>query len=259
MSLSNTPAAPTCSAPCTLPTILLCGDSLTQFAFDPSLHGWAASLSAKLIGRADILNRGASGYTSASYRALLPHLALPTHADALVVFLGANDAAVPGSTQHVPVAQYRTNLAAILAHLDAKYPTTRARIVVTPPGVYEPGVQKVFPHSIRTVVGIAQYAAAARAVASQSGWALADVFDATKDGAADLFIADGLHLARKGNDVVFDVVWRTLVVQWPDLGNEEKGFAWPYWATLPPAGKEGGRALVESLAAFAESRAADQS
>ncbi|KNE64253.1 hypothetical protein AMAG_09289 [Allomyces macrogynus ATCC 38327] len=256
MSPNSTPAP---GAPRVLPTILLCGDSLTQFAFDPSLYGWAASLAAKLIGRADIVNRGASGYTSASYRALLPHLALPAHADALVVFLGANDAAVPGATQHVPVAQYRTNLAAILAHLDAKYPSVRARIVVTPPGVHEPGIQKVFPHSIRTVAGLAQYAAAGRAVAAESGWALADVFDATKDGAANLFIADGLHLARNGNDVVFDVVWRALVAQWPDLGNDEKGFAWPYWATLPSADKEGGRALVESLAAFAASRAADQS
>ena len=47
-----------------LPTILLLGDSLTQLAFE----GWGARLANVYQRRADVINRGCSGYNTDFYQ-----------------------------------------------------------------------------------------------------------------------------------------------------------------------------------------------
>jgi hypothetical protein len=46
------------------PRIVLTGDSLTQYAANPSFVGWGILLQNEYVRSADVLNRGLSGYTS---------------------------------------------------------------------------------------------------------------------------------------------------------------------------------------------------
>ena len=113
------------------PLIVLLGDSLTQQGFGFSIGGerttgWASKLAHEFRRRADVLNRGYSGYNSRHIcqevidsnddeSAIISNM----EEDVLfcTVFLGANDAALPGERQHVPLNEYETNLERIVAKL----------------------------------------------------------------------------------------------------------------------------------------------
>ncbi len=58
--------------PALRPLFVLFGDSITQRGFAPG--GWAARLADKYSRRADVVNRGYSGYNSALATHLLPHV-----------------------------------------------------------------------------------------------------------------------------------------------------------------------------------------
>lgn len=78
-------------------SIVLFGDSITQGGFAPG--GWAARVAERYVRRADVFNRGLSGYNTRWARAVLPALFEQSPpfdlAKSLVtVFFGANDAAV---------------------------------------------------------------------------------------------------------------------------------------------------------------------
>lgn len=94
--------------------ILLFGDSLTQWGFDMEHKGWVTSLAHAYVRKADVVNRGYSGYnTEWCKHLLLPTLqSIPDHSNLLfiTIFLGANDASLPGSKQHIPIPQYQANL-----------------------------------------------------------------------------------------------------------------------------------------------------
>ena len=86
------------------PAIVLFGDSITQqgFGWDGGT-GWVSLLSSAYSRRADVLNRGYSGYTSRHAVDLLPRV-FPAVADEsnclfATVFFGANDSALPGEQE----------------------------------------------------------------------------------------------------------------------------------------------------------------
>jgi len=127
------------------PVIVLFGDSITQQGYgwndaaaasaSAASLGWTALLSNAYQRRADVLARGYSGYNTRMALDLLPSIApqpavVPgqsrqqqqgTAAEAEVlfvaVFFGANDAALPGERQHVPLEEYGDNLVKIVRHL----------------------------------------------------------------------------------------------------------------------------------------------
>jgi lysophospholipase L1-like esterase len=106
------------------PVILLFGDSITQqgFGWEGTSVGWVSLLSRDYSRRADVLNRGFSGYNTNHALQVLPTIVSGAQAAAAAaqevlfatVFFGANDAALPGELQHVPLEEYGQNLAAIV-------------------------------------------------------------------------------------------------------------------------------------------------
>jgi lysophospholipase L1-like esterase len=125
------------------PAIVLFGDSLTQqgFGVDGKV-GWASLLAAAYSRRADVLNRGFSGYNTNHAIDLLPKLFGSSPDNDILfctVFFGANDAALVGEPQHVPMEQYTENLRTIVASIRERSQSSKSFpiIIMTPPPVDE--------------------------------------------------------------------------------------------------------------------------
>eukprot|EP00201_Polytomella_parva_P000961 CAMPEP_0175087374 /NCGR_PEP_ID=MMETSP0052_2-20121109/29794_1 /TAXON_ID=51329 ORGANISM="Polytomella parva, Strain SAG 63-3" /NCGR_SAMPLE_ID=MMETSP0052_2 /ASSEMBLY_ACC=CAM_ASM_000194 /LENGTH=198 /DNA_ID=CAMNT_0016359711 /DNA_START=103 /DNA_END=696 /DNA_ORIENTATION=- len=122
--------------------VLLLGDSLTQRGFEP--NGWAAGLADIFIRKADIVNRGLSGYNTRWVLEILDRL-VPTQPGEkmlAVIWFGANDAARPdgpphSTRQHVPVSEFKYNLSKIVAHTQAQ--GFKRILLITPPPIYNKG------------------------------------------------------------------------------------------------------------------------
>lgn len=103
------------------PIILLFGDSITQQGFGwEGAVGWASLLASDYSRRADVWNRGFSGYNTRHALDVVDDIfgSIPLQASPVLfctVFFGANDAALPGERQYVPINEYRTNLQQIIS------------------------------------------------------------------------------------------------------------------------------------------------
>ena len=209
--------------------ILLIGDSLTQRGYD-SKRGWVSKLSSTYSRRADVINRGYSGYNTRWVLDLMKRKSIlfakkPT---LVVVFLGANDAAVNHKSEYaVPLEEYEKNMRAIL-NLYRNVP----RIVITPPPIIEKDRVRhamettAFDTPDRLYQHTEKYAVAAEKVAREMGVGLADAFDRfEKLGGGDLgaYFSDGLHFSEKGEEVLYELVAETIQHTYP----------WISWAKLP--------------------------
>jgi lysophospholipase L1-like esterase len=129
------------------PTILLFGDSITEFAFGANGEvGWASLLSSAYSRRADVLSRGFSGYNTKHALGVLQSTLFGKQQDCCndeskkrkiggtpneegndvqqvettvpmlfcTVFFGANDASLPTARQHLPLDEYDTNIRRII-------------------------------------------------------------------------------------------------------------------------------------------------
>lgn len=120
------------------PQLVFVGDSITQQGFQEG--GWLGRLAACFETKADVVNRGCSGYTTVLARShqLSDVCELPTVPALVALCFGANDAAVPGSVQHVPLDEYGANLRHIVGSLRERWPGA-ALLLITPPPLDDPG------------------------------------------------------------------------------------------------------------------------
>lgn len=117
-----------------LPSILLFGDSITEFGFGQNGQiGWASLLSSIYSRRADVVSRGFSGYNTEHALSVLPSI-LGNNSDGGVrsdgkagttrtpllfctVFFGANDASLPTARQHLALEDYCNNMREIITKI----------------------------------------------------------------------------------------------------------------------------------------------
>jgi len=96
------------------PVIVCFGDSITQGGHSPEHVGWVGRLEDFYCRRADVLCRGFSGYNSdwlvRMQGDLFTRLFKRRPPALVTIWLGANDATVESSTQHVPLWKYKDNL-----------------------------------------------------------------------------------------------------------------------------------------------------
>ena len=116
------------------PSIILFGESITEFAFgEGGQVGWASLLSSAYSRRADVLSRGFSGYNTQHALGIMDSIfgngtALNSDGEDnrsdpkqvtgwtttpllfCTVFFGANDASLPTARQHLPIEEYDRNL-----------------------------------------------------------------------------------------------------------------------------------------------------
>jgi len=200
---------------------LLFGDSLT-FHGGAEEGGWAARLCRAYTGKADVVCRGFSGYTSRwgcefADRVLLGH----QDVGVAVIWFGANDAMLSctGSKHFVPVDEYSENLCKLVEKVShAQYV-----VLMTPPPVSESGRlehQKAkwgddaLGYSERSQANTELYANACQKAAELCAIKLGakvsclDLFHGLKDCemGLDELLSDGLHLSEAGNKKVFDLL-----------------------------------------------------
>lgn len=202
----------------TRPKILLLGDSLTQTSFE----GWSGKLADVFQRRADVVNRGYSGYNTEFYL----HLdtvwnELLVNVQLAVVWFGANDAGLPdlAAHHHVPLERYRENLNTILNRLQVQFKPPRI-ILITPPPVHH---EQRLAHQVqrygekatgeleRTLEQTRKYALACQRVASEKKLPCLNLFD-LMHSEADFgrYFHDGLHFSKQGHEFVANALLRAI-------------------------------------------------
>ena len=177
------------------PRIVLFGDSLTEFSFGGDFggttrFGWGSLLAHAFVRKADVYNRGYSGYTTTmALETALPTLFVDRTKSSInsrsqqeapilfcTVFFGTNDAVLPsrpnsdGGRQHVPMCTYVENLRRIIDSIRKQ--TAASIIILTPPPLDEVKWKNfwgVYPYYDRTNATTRDYGLAAqRLVATMS-------------------------------------------------------------------------------------------
>jgi len=216
------------------PAILLFGDSITQQSFGvDGKVGWASLLASAYFRRADVLNRGFSGYTTRLALELVPRVfGVPSQEGILfcAVFFGANDAALPGQKQHVPIEEYGENLAKIVASIrehteQADFPI----ILITPPPVnkiaWDKYCQSYYgsPDGGRINENTKSYGEVVKAVANENGCSVLDVFELMGGNGNDYakHLSDGLHMDQSGSILIYEGLMNHIKSTYPDLAPME--------------------------------------
>jgi len=209
-----------------LPSILLLGDSLTQLAFE----GWGAQLAHVYQRRADVVNRGCSGYNTEFYSRLplpkLPNVCLVT------IFFGANDASLLDENphHHVSVEDYQRNLSRLIERVRQQYGSTVRILLLTPPPldhdqrlayqIQRYGADRATGVLERTTENTRRYAQACQQVAAtHNNLPCCDLFHQmlAEPDYGPRFLSDGLHFSQGGHAFVGDAVLRAIREHYPDL------------------------------------------
>lgn len=202
------------------------GDSITEASKNP--NGWATHVAKEYSRRAEIVVRGFSGYNSrwalATLDAALPPGGVAA-ADAaglgpvklVTVFFGANDSVLLESNekQHVPINEYKSNLAGIVQEVRKRYGSDVAIVLLTPP----PCNTSKWPS--RLPENTASYAKTCRDVAGAVGLPCIDLhslFLAQPD--YNELLSDGLHLSDAGNKLVADELVSCVAKHFPHLASK---------------------------------------
>ncbi|KAG8165925.1 hypothetical protein KVR01_004477 [Diaporthe batatas] len=248
------------------PQVVLFGDSLFEGCVDvQDGFSFYAALQKHCLRRYDVVNRGFSGYNTSQalhiFEQLFPEPGPGTpDMKYLVILLGANDAALPldDDNQHVPLEQYKANLARLASH-----PRVAAHgckvLLVTPPPLDEIRRTEVdvaqHGRATREQARSAAYSAAAREVAAELGVVCVDLAKALMDhavantpgwdasqpplgsaaggrrGHLEKLLPDGLHMSGEAYRVLWGLVEPEIEPRFPNA--DTVGYAWPVWRDAP--------------------------
>ena len=199
--------------------VLLVGDSITQQSFSPAYQGWGAGICDWYQRSADVMNRGFSGYNSRWMRQSMQQMFPPIteyneNVILVTLFLGANDAASAPSPQHVPVAEYRSNMIYILNHLRSTFKSA-VFVLITPPQV----CNESWP--TRSISTTAEYANVVRRLGEFADVSVLDLWQEGEYRVELSDLRDGLHLGVDGNQKVLLGLQSLIRAKFPELSPEE--------------------------------------
>jgi lysophospholipase L1-like esterase len=214
------------------PKILLLGDSLTQTSWD----GWGGGLAHRYQRRADVLNRGTSGYNTRWYMkyaetsGVWEETSSPSSVKLVMIFFGANDASLAQENprHYVPLEEYAQNLKALLDLSQKSYPAAKV-LFITPPPVHhgqrlEFQVQRYKEKATgvleRTLENAGKYADACMTVAKENSIPCLDLYNIMKGEKGNDFgkyFYDGLHFNKVGHDFVLKHLLEALEKNFPSI------------------------------------------
>ncbi|KAJ3157480.1 hypothetical protein HDU86_003372 [Geranomyces michiganensis] len=228
--------------------ILLFGDSLTEYAFDPSVQGWGGYIKSAYARKLDVVQRG---YNTAQAVHLLPRILetiTPSQSKLRLatVFFGANDAAT--NMQSVPLTEYSKNLTTLISHIRANDPATRILLLTPPPmheGAWAAHCAEINSDPARTPERTRTYAEACIAVANADKSGCVAVLDtwtvllppngAYDANAVEPLLSDGLHFGQGANSLLGPAILKAVAGAWPELRFERVKTSGPYWRDIDPA------------------------
>ncbi|KZP20877.1 SGNH hydrolase [Athelia psychrophila] len=230
--------------------IMLLGDSITQGGWEAG--GFAQQLAYKYARKLDVINRGLSGYNTEWAVPVFEKCFAKQHEQQhlpkvriLTIWFGTNDAAIPPSAQHVPLAAFAANLVRmvrmITSPLSAHYSPSTRIVLITPPPVNsymraaELGSRDPPIHPDREFEVTRTYAEAVMDVARQEKLPVADVWTAIYNAAGcneralDGYLWDGIHLNEKGYKVMYEELMKTISENLPELHYDNLPSVYPPW------------------------------
>mmetsp|Transcript_15966 Transcript_15966/g.26087 ORF Transcript_15966/g.26087 Transcript_15966/m.26087 type:complete len:238 (+) Transcript_15966:2452-3165(+) len=177
------------------------------------------------VRRADVLNRGFSGYNSRWAKEILDRIGTDDLCLATVL-LGANDA--QDGAQNVPVEEYKENVRSIVSHFSG----CGRVLLITPPPVDAEKYLQVFlvPRAEqngtkkedivvdRSTDNVKPYVDACMELGKELGVPVVDIFTPLRDS-PDLgsYLSDGLHFSEKGDGFVFDELMKVVEKAFPEI------------------------------------------
>mmetsp|Transcript_17330 Transcript_17330/g.15628 ORF Transcript_17330/g.15628 Transcript_17330/m.15628 type:complete len:267 (+) Transcript_17330:3-803(+) len=200
------------------PVIIAFGDSLTQ----RGSSGWLGQLSNWYTRKADIINRGYSGYNSLWGIKIYDQVITPFKPNFLIIFFGANDAVIEGVPQYVPLLDYKLNLIHLIEKSKRLYPNIQI-LLITPPPIYEYDLQQANKLKGKTIVNdrtnerTLSYVSSCKEVGAKYSIPIVDAWNGlggNHDSRAQYF-EDGLHFNIKGNDKLFELVTNVISSEIP--------------------------------------------
>ncbi|CEO98005.1 hypothetical protein PBRA_006119 [Plasmodiophora brassicae] len=212
--------------------IVLVGDSITQQGTRPG--GIHCLLADRYRRKADVINRGYSGYNSRHMKVLIERhkaagsWAFAHHPTLFTLWLGANDAVLPSEPQHVPVDEYRGNLVDLVDLIADRRRTGRGDFLVllTPPPIdnaaYDADcIRKGYSAGTRSLDGVRPYVDACLEVGRLCNVPVIDVFQAMLAAPNwTAFLSDGLHLSPAGYEFVYGLLCDVISGAVPQLDAE---------------------------------------
>jgi len=191
---------------------------------------------------ADVVCRGLAGYNTRWFKSLLPQLVdgiEPSSVSCVTIFLGANDAAHDScpSRQHVPIPEYKTNLADIVYLLESIGIKKDRLILLNPPPYYHEEFVEARPDlsPCRSGESAAAYATACLEAGKELGVTIIDVHTLfSNDPRGRNLFTDGLHLAPAGSELLFNELWpwverKIIEFKGGKVGEESLQQNFPYW------------------------------
>ncbi len=210
------------------PAIVLFGDSITQQGFGLNGHvGWASLLANDYIRRADVLNRGFSGYNTRHCLELVPRLFGEGNILFCTVLLGANDAALPGERQHVPMDEYKRNIGKIVTSIRHETKNADLPIILMTPPPFDAAtwdLNKPLPESgSRSNQAARAYGQFVKQAGAELHCPVLDVFEEMGGDGEDYgqYLSDGLHLNGEGNTKLYQGLMELIRRELPDLAPME--------------------------------------
>lgn len=226
--------------------IILFGDSLTQLSWDLDQEGIGARLANLYVRKLDILNRGFSGYNTnwalPVWEQLIAKRGEVQHytprVQLITIWFGANDACLPGCTQHVPLSRFSENLTMMVRAIRAPEsqwysPETRL-LLITPPPIHVPSMN-VDMQPTRTFDVTKAYAEEVKKVGETENVPVVDAWSRIWEAAGNnkevvkSFLTDGLHLGKSGYEVVFVALEEAIIQQYPEIYHENLQCNFPLW------------------------------
>lgn len=215
--------------------IILFGDSITQMSFSATDCGWGAYIADRYQRRADVINRGFSGYntnwflryadTDTGKTDLFDHDGVKL----VTIFFGANDASDPrhNARQHVPLEVYKDNIRKIVDLAKTNFEPDVSIILLTPPPVCREGrlrfqkeryKEKATGVLERTLELSGKYAKAVADVSAELDLPLLDLWSKMQEVQSwPTLLSDGLHLSPEGNKFVGEILLDTVGTFLPEL------------------------------------------
>ncbi|KAL7492285.1 hypothetical protein ACHAWT_001456 [Skeletonema menzelii] len=208
-------------------------------SFSAADCGWGAWIADRYQRRADVLNRGFSGYNSDWFLQfaatdegkadLFDH----DNVKIVTVFFGANDAAdlELNPRQHVPLERYKSNIKEMASLARNNFGEDVSIIFIAPPPVCHDGRLKFQKDKYkdkatgkleRTLELSGKYAKAMTEVAKELNLPCLDVWTKMQESSSSLkpwqeYLSDGLHLSAAGNKFVGEALINLIDDLLPEL------------------------------------------